>query len=75
MFDKEETEDTEEIEDEEHEEEDAYVVTRDEDFEIFLNLSLKHNEQTPGDCSCFGCFLHLFEDDDDGRLLLFIVCV
>ncbi|KAI3689212.1 hypothetical protein L2E82_47164 [Cichorium intybus] len=72
-FDKEETEDMEEIEDEEHEE-DAYVVTRDEDLEIFDNLSLKHNEQTPGDCSCFGCFLH-FVDEDDGLLLLFMVCV
>lgn len=50
VFDKEETEDTEEIEDEEHEEEEAYVVTLDEDLEIFFNLSLKHNEQTPGDC-------------------------
>lgn len=44
-------EEIEEIEsDEEHEDEEAYVITRDEDFDIFDNLSLKHNEQTPGDC-------------------------
>lgn len=55
VFDKapddvEETEDTEEIEEVEDEDEDAYVITRDDDFDIFNNLSLKHNEQTPGDC-------------------------
>lgn len=44
-------EEIEEIEsDEEHEAEEAYVITRDEDLDIFDNLSLKHNEQTPGDC-------------------------
>lgn len=70
--DEEETEDIEEIE--ELDDEDAHVITRDDDLDIFINLSRKHNEQIPGDCSCFGCFLH-FVEDDDGFLLLFILWV
>ena len=60
----EETEDTEEIVDEEDDEE-TFVTARDEVLDIFDNLSLKHNEQTPGDCWCFGCFLQVFVDADD----------
>lgn len=47
--DEEETEDIEDT-DEEHEDEDAYVITRDDDLDILSNLSLRHNEHTPGDC-------------------------
>lgn len=61
--DEEETEDIEETE-EELDDEDAHVTTRDEDLDIFNNLSRKHNEQIPEDCWCFGCLLHFVEEDD-----------
>ncbi|KAI3718020.1 hypothetical protein L1987_70004 [Smallanthus sonchifolius] len=72
--DEEEAEDIEETE-EELDEEEAHVITRDDDLDIFINLSRKHNEQIPVDCSCFGCLLHFVDDDDDVVLLLFILCV
>ncbi|KAI3685978.1 hypothetical protein L1987_79647 [Smallanthus sonchifolius] len=74
--DEEETEDIEEIE-EELDVEEAHVMTREDDLDTFNNLSRKHDEQIPGDCSCLGCFLHFLEEDDDGGflVLLFMLCV
>ncbi|KAI3670343.1 hypothetical protein L1987_87934 [Smallanthus sonchifolius] len=75
VFDKapEEEEEAEDIEETEEEldEEEAHVITRDDDLDILTNLSRKHNEQIPGDCLCFGCFLHCFDFEDDDVVLLF----
>nr|GEX61243.1 hypothetical protein [Tanacetum cinerariifolium] len=70
---KEEAEDTEDTEDEEQDEESSYEITLDEDLDILANLARKHKEQTPGDCSCFGCFLHFLEEDDGGLLVLLFI--
>lgn len=35
-----------------------YEEEEEEELEIWESFSLRQREQTPGDCRCFGCFLH-----------------
>lgn len=54
----EEDEDDNEDNDDEEEQEEVVFIIR-EVFESLESFSLRQIEQTPGDCWCFECFLHM----------------